>query len=217
MRYCIARHIGFLVGLGYPAGARDCLPQTVEQVLPLLQRPLPRGEELEPEIAICAAFDPDCFEYPSPDTPEEVAIFACATHVFLQTADAPRAIAALRQVLGAERLEFLNVFLAFVRHSHYWTQIHPELRFENDINQLLAAHEALANCLLNDSEVENNALNQQVLALAELRQLKEEQKNLTQTYEVVSHENEQLPSERQERQRFKENLRQSETQLKTNF
>ncbi|MCP6758478.1 MAG: hypothetical protein NHB32_06825 [Fischerella sp. CENA71] len=30
VRYFIARHVGFLVGLGYPAGDRHCLPQTVE-------------------------------------------------------------------------------------------------------------------------------------------------------------------------------------------
>src|ERR1700727_688566 len=35
VRYCIARHIGFLVGLGRPAGDLSCLPQTVEDVMPL--------------------------------------------------------------------------------------------------------------------------------------------------------------------------------------
>src|SRR5262245_61946529 len=29
IRYCIARHVGFLVGLGRPAGDAHCLPQTV--------------------------------------------------------------------------------------------------------------------------------------------------------------------------------------------
>ncbi|MCC5622833.1 hypothetical protein [Nostoc sp. CHAB 5715] len=46
-----------MVGLGYPSGDRDCLPQTLEQVLLLLQRRLPRSEELERAIARCAALD----------------------------------------------------------------------------------------------------------------------------------------------------------------
>ncbi|MBD2247448.1 PAS domain S-box protein [Nostoc sp. FACHB-888] len=213
VRYCIARHIGFLVGLGYPAGDRHCLPQTVEQVLPLLQRSLPRGEELERAIALCAAYDSSGFECPNPDSPEESAIIACATHVFLQTSDASRALVALQPVFGT-RLEILNVFLAFVRMAHHWTQLHRELRFEEDINHLLATHEVLANYLLNDPEVEDNALNQRVLLeIAELGQLKEEHKSLAVAYEVVSRENEQLPIERQQRQRVEENLRQSEARL----
>src|ERR1700733_4386616 len=47
-RYCIARHVGFLVGLGYPAGDASCIPPAVESVLPLLRRPLPHGEGLLP-------------------------------------------------------------------------------------------------------------------------------------------------------------------------
>lgn len=46
VRYCIARHVGFLVGLGHPAGDSSCLPQKVESVLPLLRRPLPHGDAL---------------------------------------------------------------------------------------------------------------------------------------------------------------------------
>src|ERR1700689_5947847 len=37
VRYCIARHTGFLVGLGRPSGDSTCLPQTVKDVLPLLR------------------------------------------------------------------------------------------------------------------------------------------------------------------------------------
>src|SRR5690242_14574071 len=40
IRYCIARHVGFLAGLGHPAGDPSCPPQTVESVLALLRRPL---------------------------------------------------------------------------------------------------------------------------------------------------------------------------------
>src|ERR1700733_14870631 len=146
VRYCIARHVGFLVGLGYPAGDSSCVLQTVESVLHLLRRPLPKGDELLPLFAVYA--DP-LSSFPEPDSPGEQALFACATHVFLQTADAAPAHEALRQALGAGCLEQLNLILAFVRTAHYWTQLHPELVLEDDINQLLATHEALAQCILN--------------------------------------------------------------------
>src|SRR6266704_974288 len=41
VRYCIARHLGFLVGLGYPAGDRTVPTQSVTDVVKLLQRPFP--------------------------------------------------------------------------------------------------------------------------------------------------------------------------------
>jgi hypothetical protein len=38
-RYCIARHCGFLVGLGHSAGDPAATAQTIEQVIKLLQTP----------------------------------------------------------------------------------------------------------------------------------------------------------------------------------
>src|SRR6476659_6012202 len=51
-RYCIARHVGFLVGLGRPAGDRSCLPETVEQAVRLIRRPLLRGNTLESHLTL---------------------------------------------------------------------------------------------------------------------------------------------------------------------
>src|ERR1700731_2389773 len=47
VRYCIARHVGFLVGFGRPAGDPNVPTQSVTDVVKLLQRPFPRGEELQ--------------------------------------------------------------------------------------------------------------------------------------------------------------------------
>lgn len=70
IRYCIARHVGFLVGLGFPAGDSLSLPQTVESILPLLRRPLPQGDELLPFFAACDEFDSPLSCFPSPDSLE---------------------------------------------------------------------------------------------------------------------------------------------------
>src|SRR5580698_5714707 len=43
MRYCIVRHVGFLLGGGHgrPAGDENAQPQTVDEVIALLRRPSP--------------------------------------------------------------------------------------------------------------------------------------------------------------------------------
>jgi len=165
VRYCIARHVGFLVGLGNPSGDPECLPQTIEQVLPLLRRPLPSGRELETLLTIlCSTHNSPFSALPNPDTAEEKALFACATHLFLQTPDAPKAHEALAQTLGLARLERMNVFLAFVRMAHYWTKLHRELAFEKDIQRLLATHAVLAACILGHSASEADLLSVEVAA-----------------------------------------------------
>ncbi len=187
VRYCIARHVGFLVGLGYPAGDSSCLPQTVESILPLLRRPLPHRDGLLPLFAVCAEFDSPLSSFPAPDSPGEQALFACATHVFLQTSDAPRAHEALRRALGPRNLEQLNLLLAFVRTAHYWTKLHPELGFEDDVTQLLATHEALAHCILKDPEAQTDSLSRQVSAeLASLRKLRKQHESIAQAYQELS-------------------------------
>src|SRR6185369_898294 len=93
-------------------------------------------------------------DLPSPDAQMEDAIFALASHVFLQTSDAPACLAALERLLGTIRSQYLLLFLAFVRAAHYWTKVHPEIQLEDDIKQLLATQEQLASCIINDPESE---------------------------------------------------------------
>ena len=52
--------------------------------------------------------------------------------------------------LDAKTLEYTKLLLAFIRTAHCWTEIHPELILEDDVNQLLATHEAIAACVLAD-------------------------------------------------------------------
>lgn len=162
IRYCIARHFGFLVGLGFPAGDTSCPPQLVEAALPLLRRPLARGTELLPLFSECSKLDSPLSSFPVPDSAAEEALIASATHVFLQTNDAAGAHEALRLALGEVQIEYLNVFLTFVRAAHYWTKLHPELAFEDDILQLLATHEVVAQCILSDPAARVDALTLQV-------------------------------------------------------
>jgi PAS domain S-box-containing protein len=152
VRYCIARHVGFLVGLGHPAGDPIVRTQSVADVVRLLRRPFPRGQELQSCLSLCASCPAPIVEMPIADTQMEDAIFALAGHVFLKTSDYLFCLDALARLLGPVRLQYLLLLLAFVMAAHCWTETHPEIALEDDIDKLLATHEALADCILNDPE-----------------------------------------------------------------
>ncbi|HEX3942711.1 MAG TPA: PAS domain S-box protein, partial [Rhizomicrobium sp.] len=166
------RHLGFLIGLGRPSGDPVCLPQKIEEVLPLLRRPVPHGDALVPLLKICAESATDSGFPAEPESAEEEAMIACAAHVFLQTPDAAKAHEALARRLGPRDLEYLNLFLAFIRMAHYWTKLHPELTLEADIQQLLRTHETLAECISKDPAATEADLHRQVTEdLTSLREL----------------------------------------------
>jgi PAS domain S-box-containing protein len=161
-RYCMARHTGFLIGLGRPAGDKDARAESVSDVVKLLRRPLLRGPELKSCLSVCSTLS-TLAEMPTAASEIEDGLFAFASHVFLQTPDAPVCLEALDQLLGTVRLQYLLLFLAFVRAAHYWTRVHPEIEFEDDIKQLLATHEALASCILDDPEASTDKVTQSIV------------------------------------------------------
>jgi len=163
VRYCIARHTGFLIGLGRPAGDKDARAESVVDVVKLLRRPLPQGPELKSRLSFCSKYPAPLTEMPTAETQMEDGLFSLASHVFLQTADAPECLDALERLLGTVRFQYLLLFLAFVRAAHYWTKVHPEIEFEDDIKQLLATHEALAGCILDDPEASTDKVTQSIL------------------------------------------------------
>jgi PAS domain S-box-containing protein len=163
VRYCVARHVGFLVGLGRPAGDAKSPAQTAEDVVRLLQRPFPRDEQLADFVSLAQRYNTPLDELPVADSEMEKAVFAFAGHVFLQTADAPVSLRLLKDLFGEVRLQYLVLFLAFIRTAHYWTKVHPELTFESDINDLLSAHEALATCILSNPEALSDGVSKRIL------------------------------------------------------
>ena len=189
VRYCIARHLGFLMGLGRPAGDPQCLPQSVDEVLPLLRGDLPLKSDLDQHLALCEGLGMGSFP-PAPNSAQERAIFVCAAHVFLKTSDASRALHALKSVFDRKTLEYTKLLLAFIRTAHYWTEIHPELALEDDINQLLATHEAIAKCVLANPVVspESGLARRISEDLISLRDLNERHLRLEQDYELLGTE-----------------------------
>ncbi|WP_166819864.1 PAS domain S-box protein [Thalassoroseus pseudoceratinae] len=171
VRYCISRHVGFLIGLGRPSGDKESPQATIEETVRLIQRPVPKGEALVPHIEFCQTRETPLPEMPETGSFAEETIFACAAHVFLQTADASRCLEGLQRVLGSIKLQHLLVFITFVRTAHFWTQLHPELQQESDIDQLLSTQEALAQCVLHSPDEVDSKTTQALLdELVELRQ-----------------------------------------------
>jgi PAS domain S-box-containing protein len=205
VRYCIGRHLGFLVGLGRPAGDPECRPQSLDEVLPLLRGDLPFNSDLDQHLALCEGLGMGSFP-PEPDSAQERAIFACAAHVFLRTPDASRALHALRCVFDGKSLEYTKLLLAFIRTAHYWTEIHPELFLEDDINQLLATHEAIAACVLAEpAYLPENKLARRISEdLISLRDLNEQHLRLKQDYEVLGTEHQRTEDRLFEREQMLE-------------
>jgi len=152
VRYCIARHIGFLSGLGAPAGELTFKPQSIDQIIRLLRRPLPGGDQLQHFLSLLESYNIADDSLDDPETLLEEAIFACATHIFLQTPHQTECWRALQRSFGEPLFQQLLVFLTFVRTAHFWTQVHPELKLEDDIDQLLKDQEALAECIHYDPD-----------------------------------------------------------------
>ncbi|MCW7540351.1 ATP-binding protein [Aquabacterium sp. A7-Y] len=136
-RYCAARHAAFLLGQGHPAGDTTTLPQSPEDVRALLARAPCSAEDLQQAAACLSAQSGLLDQWPLPGEPEELALLDLAAAVFTDPARAQGARLALLQALGTQRLQWLLTFLAFVRHAHFWSLLHPELPLEDDVIALL--------------------------------------------------------------------------------
>ena len=147
VRYCIVRHVGFLIGAGRPAGDASAQCNTIEQVISLLQRPRTDLASLKRALSqLLERTAPSAM--PDADTELEHSLFDALTILFLTPLAGPRAAEAVRSAVGDMNFEYLAAFLAFVRTAHYWTETHPDIEIEADMNAVMARNEQLASLLL---------------------------------------------------------------------
>ena len=175
VRYCIVRHVGFLLGdeHGHASGDPSAVPQSVDSVLTLLRRPTPWQRSMEETYALLETL-PAPLDWPDPDTDLEHAIFACASVLFVEPTRSARARSALTHAVGERSFEFLCGFLAFIRTAHYWTLLHPEIETEEDMRLLLQEYEELARLLLVDPEGRRCEMDERLFEeLKSLRELHE--------------------------------------------
>lgn len=147
VRYCIVRHVGFLIGAGRPAGDAHAPLNTISQVVSLLQRPRPDLASFDQAVERLLARTTSN-AMPEADTPFEYDLFDVLTILFLTPLAALRGREAVRKAVGDSNFEYLIAFLAFIRTAHYWTETHPEIEIEEDIRALMASNEQLARLLL---------------------------------------------------------------------
>jgi signal transduction histidine kinase len=153
VRYCIVRHVGFLVGEGRPAGDASVVPASIAQAVALLSRPVPDGMRLDNSLVLLERV-PSPGAIPEPEAALEGALFDALTILFVRPRGAERARFAIAHAVGEPTFEILTAFLAFVRTAHYWTETHPTLRYEGDVVALMQNHPELARLLLDSSEAE---------------------------------------------------------------
>jgi signal transduction histidine kinase len=151
VRYCIVRHCGFLIGLGYSSGDPLVQVESIAQAIKLLETPTPWQRDLNAVLLRLEAISTPV-DWPEPETELEDCLFAAATVVFVEPLRSDREQAALRNALGGQRFQRLMGLLTFIRAAHYWTKVHPDLRYEDDVRQLLDCQEELARLLLEDPE-----------------------------------------------------------------
>ncbi len=153
VRYCIVRHVGFLIGQGRPAGDADAASETVDQVIEMLRRALPEGPAFTEVLERLERLSLDG-RLPEPRSECETDLFDALTIMFLAPRDAAHARRALRAAVGDATFELLVAYLAFIRTAHYWTEMHPELTYEPDMAEILRSYGELAALLLDKSEAE---------------------------------------------------------------
>jgi len=178
IRYCIVRHVGFLLGGGHGRAAGDATagPQTIDEVIKLLRRPSPWKRDMAPVYASLEAAPSAIGRWPAPGSRMEDEIFACAAVMFVEPARCDSARRALVRTLGLREYEFLSGCLAFIRTAHYWTMLHPEIESEEDMLELMRGHEELAHLLLEDAEADRSGISERMFGeLARLRELNERQ------------------------------------------
>ena len=178
MRYCIVRHVGFLLGHshGRAAGDAAAAPQTIDEIVGLLRRPSPWQREMEGVYALLEKLTASIDTWPGVGTELEDAIFACAAVIFVEPARSERARRALVHAVGLRRFEFFSGCLAFIRTAHYWTMLHPEIDTEDDMQLLMRGHEDLARLLLEDPEADRCEMGERLFEeLMSLRERNERQ------------------------------------------
>jgi signal transduction histidine kinase/CheY-like chemotaxis protein len=193
MRYCIVRHVGFLLGEEHGCAAGDAAAgaQTIDDVVNLLRRPSPWKRDMALVYASLESAPSNLEHWPEPGSGLEDEIFACAAILFIEPARSDAAKRALVHTLGLRDFELLSGCLAFIRTAHYWTMLHPEIESEEDMLDLLRGHEELAHLLLRDPEADRSEMSERMFAeLTQLRELNE-RKELEQAKQALEEKDRQ--------------------------
>ena len=103
-----------------------------EEILTLLEMPVPAEDEIERALDLLAAQQAPLDDFPAPGSGLARAVLRLAVYFFLNRDRAARCRAGLRRLLGDRDYNYLMAFLAYTKASHVWIEAHPELSYELD-------------------------------------------------------------------------------------
>jgi signal transduction histidine kinase/ActR/RegA family two-component response regulator len=146
-RYCVIRHAGFLLGLGYPAGDRTAVPQSVEEVMTLLHYLPPHAAHLQGALQALLAAPAALASLPQAGEPIEQALFMACGAIALAPECNQRARDAVQHVLGRQWSGQLFSLIAYVVKVHFWARLHPDIAMESDMREFLEREPELAQLL----------------------------------------------------------------------
>jgi CheY-like chemotaxis protein len=139
--YCVGRHAAFLLGAGNVAGDANCPAMSPDEVVSTLQSRLPNYTEVARNLKLVASLEAPFDEW---GQDAEAALFPCLAAVFLRSEGADDSERELRRLFGPAKYDRLVWFLGFIRMAHFWTETHPELELEHDVQVLFDKHPNVA-------------------------------------------------------------------------
>ena len=141
--YCLARHTGFLVGCGKPAGSNTVQPQGIDDAVGLLQLPLPDQHSAQEALQRFQQHVP-LSEYPEPGTPLEADILLLLGVIYLVPQQAYQARETLMLALGDTDTQWITALMSYIRAEHCHAAAQAELELESDVLQLFKQEPGLA-------------------------------------------------------------------------
>lgn len=142
-RINFARNVGFCMELGRESVDTEYAADFVERVSDLLGSALPGDDRIDAAISSLAQLKVDFANSPAVGSYDEGAVLVCASQIFLQTGRAAHCLEAMKTAAEEELFQELLAFLSFVRLSHFWVSVHPEMELDNAISGFLSVQETL--------------------------------------------------------------------------
>lgn len=141
--YSLARHVGFLVGRGKPAGSASAQPQSIADAIELLQLPLPQPPTTEQALQRFQQFIP-LHEYPEPGTSLETDVLFLLGVVYLVPQQAYQVREALKQAFGDTDSQWITALMSYIHAEHCHAAVQSELKLEPDLQDLFNQEAELA-------------------------------------------------------------------------
>ena len=141
--YSLARHVGFLAGRGKPAGNASAQPQNIDDVIALLQIPLPDQQSAEEALQRFQQFVP-LHELPEPGSPLEADMLQLLGIIYTLPQHAHRVRESLKQSLTDTDTQWITALLSYIHAEHCHAAAQNELNFEPDLQDLFEQKPELA-------------------------------------------------------------------------